>query len=109
MPNGWRNVKVIPIRRAGKWITGIVVQENEEGKRRLKIFKGRIKDEGSVEVEWKGEKFRVSLIQRFNIPSKRYWEDVKREVERALREIEGKEVEEEEEKAKQESLERFVK
>jgi len=101
----WKNIKVVPVRRAGKWISGIVVQENEEGKRRIKLFKGIIKEEGSLEVEWKGERFRVSMIQRFNIGSRRYWKEIAREVEKVLAEISGREVEEEEE---QESLEKFV-
>jgi len=101
----WKNIKVVPVRRAGKWISGIVVQENEEGKRRIKLFKGIIKEEGSLEVEWKGERFRVSMIQRFNIGSRRYWKEIAREVEKVLAEISGREVEEE---GEQESLEKFV-
>lgn len=101
----WKNLKVVPFKRAGKWISGILIQENEEGKRRIKLFKGIIKESGSLEVKWKGEKLKVSMIQRFNIGSKRYWEKVKEEVSKAIKEIEGKELEEEEE---QEKLEKFV-
>ncbi len=109
MPDGWKNIKVVAFKRAGKWISGVVLQENDEGKRRLKLFKGRIKDDGSLEVEWKGEKFKVSMIQRFNIPSRKYWEEVKKHVESLLREIEGREAEEEEEKAVEAPLTEFLK
>ena len=77
-----------------------------EGKRRIKLFKGIIKENGSLEVDWKGQKLRVSMIQRFNIGSRRYWELVKREVKKALKEIEGRESEEEE--GEQEDLTKFV-
>ncbi len=105
---GWKNVEVRVIRRAGKWISGIVLQENAEGKRRLKLFKGVIKENGSLEVSWKGEKLRISMIQRFNIPSKEYWEKVKGEVEKMLKKIEGREFEEEGEEIKEISLKDFI-
>ena len=99
----WRDIKVVVFRRAGKWISGIVLQKNEEGKRRLKLFKGLIKGSGGLEVEWKGEKLKVSMIQRFNIPSRKYWNSLKAEIEKLIDEL--GEAEEEE---GQESLEKFV-
>lgn len=80
----WRPVEVIPFRRAGRWLVGAIVQESDDGKRRVKIFKGRIKEDGRYEVEYKGEKLRFSLSQRLNIPSARYWEWLKLEVDRVV-------------------------
>ncbi|HIP74484.1 MAG TPA: hypothetical protein EYH14_02445 [Euryarchaeota archaeon] len=73
-------MEIVPFRRSGKWLVGAIVQESDEGKRRVKIFKGRIKDDGKYEVTYKGERLRFSLSQRFNIPSARYWEWLKGEV-----------------------------
>ncbi len=88
---------VVPFWRRGKWITGVVVQREEEtGKRRLKLFKGRIKDEGKVEVEMDGKKYRVSLVQRINIPSMKYWIELKEHVDRIAKKVwEGREEKEE--------------
>ena len=70
----WHDVEVHVLRRAGKWITGILVQESDDGKRRAKLFKAIIKDDGSKTITWKGQTFKVSMIQRINIPSYDYWE-----------------------------------
>ncbi|MCW1296969.1 MAG: hypothetical protein OH319_04780 [Candidatus Parvarchaeota archaeon] len=75
----WKNLEIIPIKRTGKWITGIIVQESE-GKRRLKLFKGVIKESGQIEVMYKGEKLKISLVQRFNIPNRKYWFKLNQEI-----------------------------
>lgn len=72
-------MEIIPIKRTGKWITGIIVQESE-GKRRLKLFKGVIKESGQIEVMYKGEKLKISLVQRFNIPNRKYWFKLNQEI-----------------------------
>ncbi len=76
----WKDLETIVLRVTGKWVLGAVVQENEEGKRRLKLFKGRIKEDGNREIEYKGKKLRISMIQRFNIPSRKYWYKLNREI-----------------------------
>ncbi len=79
MADPWKTVEVLALRRAGNWITGIAVQERN-GEKRIKLFKGRISEKGRLEVEYKGKKYRVSMVQRINIPSKKYWEWLKREM-----------------------------
>lgn len=64
---------------------GAIVQESDDGKKRIKLFKGRIKDDGRYEVVYKGERLRFSLSQRLNIPSARYWEWLKLETDRIVR------------------------
>jgi hypothetical protein len=75
----WKNLDIIPIRRTGKWITGVIVQESE-GKKRLKLFKGVIKEKGQIEVDYKGNKLKVSMVQRFNIPNQKYWIKLNQEI-----------------------------
>ena len=70
---GWHNIHVEIVKRTGKWYLGVVVQENEEGRRRLKIFKGVEKENGKIVAEWKDEKIRLSMVQRINIPNFKYW------------------------------------
>ncbi len=70
----WRDAEVYVLRRAGKWLVGVIIQESNEGKVRAKIFKGVIKEDGSKEIVWKGKKYRISMIQRLNVPSYDYWE-----------------------------------
>ncbi len=81
----WQAVEIIPLRRAGRWLVGVIVQEGDDGRRRIKIFKGRIKDDGRYEVIYKGERLRFSLSQRLNIPSQRYWEWLKSEIDPIVR------------------------
>ena len=64
---------------------GALVQEDENGRRRVKIFKGRIREDRGVEVMYGGEKIRVTLTQRLNIPSAQYWERLKAHVDRVVR------------------------
>ncbi len=70
---GWRNIHIEIVKRTGRWYLGIAVQENDEGKKRLKIFKGLEKENGKITAEWKGEKIRLSMVQRINIPNFKYW------------------------------------
>ncbi len=87
---GWKTVLIKPIKITGKWITGLEVQENSEGKRRVKLFKGVIKSNGTREVEHNGKVYRFSMIQRFNVPSMDYWLRISQEVVKALRDyVEG--------------------
>lgn len=90
---------VIPFRRTGRWILGALVQEDENGKRRVKVFKGRIKEDGSHEVVYKGQTLRFSMVQRINIPSRRYWTFLKENLDRVVSKYlqEGSEADEEEE------------
>ncbi len=97
----WQTVEIVPLRRAGRWLVGVAVQENDEGRRRLKIFKGRIKDDGRYEVLYKGKRVRFSLSQRLNIPSQRYWEWLKSEVDPLVRKYLSVESKEEEKHGKQ--------
>ncbi len=76
----WRTVRIIPFRRTGNWIIGAALQEDETGKRRVKIFKGRIKENGTHSVVYKGKELRFSMTQRLNISSKRYWRWLKTQV-----------------------------
>ena len=87
---GWKTIMVKPIRITGKWITGLLVQENPSGDRRVKIFKGVIKQNGPNQVEHNGKVYRFSMIQRFNVPSLDYWLKISEEVAKTLREyVEG--------------------
>ncbi len=87
---GWNDLEIIPIRITGKWITGILVQENKSGKRRVKLFKGLIKETGTHVLKKDGREYRFSMVQRFNIPSLNYWLRVSEEVTKVLREyVEG--------------------
>ncbi len=84
----WVVEEVVPFWRRGKWVTGAVIQKEEEsGKRRIKLFKGRIKEDGKVEVTLGGEKLRVALTQRINIPSLQYWEKLKKEIDSLARRV----------------------
>ncbi len=76
----WQTVEIIPFRRTGRWIVGAAVQESDDGKRRLKIFKGRIRDDGRHEIIYKGQRIRFNMSQRLNIPSLRYWEWLRAEI-----------------------------
>lgn len=76
----WKDLETVVLRVTGKWILGVVVQESEDGKRRLKLFKGRIKEDGNKEVEYKGKKLKFSMIQRFNVPSRKYWIKLNKEI-----------------------------
>lgn len=69
----WNNVEIITLRRSGKWLLGVVVQETDSKKRRLKLFKGAITSKGKLDVVYKDKTYKISLVQRFNIPNKRYW------------------------------------
>ena len=86
---GWKTIKIVPFRRSGKWITGAEIQENAEGKKRVKLFKGFIKESGKNVVEYKGETLRFSMIQRFNIPSLDYWLKIHEHIVKLLQELEG--------------------
>lgn len=81
----WRTVEIVPFRRSGRWILGALVQEDDSGKRRIKLFKGRIKEDGTHELVYKGEKIKFSMVQRINIPSSRYWEFLKAHVDPLVR------------------------
>jgi len=70
---GWHNIHVEIVKRTGKWYLGIAVQENDEGKKRLKIFKAIEKEDGKVKASWKGKEVKLSMVQRINIPNFKYW------------------------------------
>lgn len=104
---GWQDIKAYGITRRGKWITGILLQENRKGKRRIKLFKGLIKENAKVEVEYKGKRFKVSMIQRINVPSLEYWEKVDKEVRKALEKFVERKEEEKKEKKEEVTLKDF--
>ncbi len=81
----WQTVEIVPFRRSGRWILGALVQEDDSGKRRIKLFKGRIKEDGTHELVYKGERIKFSMVQRINIPSRRYWEFLKMHVDTVVR------------------------
>ena len=70
----WSDKEIIILKRSAKWVVGVIVQENPDGSIRLKLFKGAIKENGTREVRYKGKIIRFSMVQRFNIPSLKYWE-----------------------------------
>ncbi|MGQ4832325.1 MAG: hypothetical protein ACP6IS_00340 [Candidatus Asgardarchaeia archaeon] len=70
----WHDAEIHVLRRAGKWLVGVLIQESSDGRTRAKIFKAVIKENGSKEIVWKGKTYKISMIQRLNIPSYDYWE-----------------------------------
>ena len=70
---GWCNIHIEIVKRTGRWYLGIAVQENDEGKKRLKIFKAIEKEDGKIKARWKGREVKLSMVQRINIPNFKYW------------------------------------
>ncbi|MCW1301081.1 MAG: hypothetical protein QW507_00485 [Candidatus Nanoarchaeia archaeon] len=87
----WKDIDTVILKITGKWILGVIVQEDASGRKRLKLFKGRIKDDGNRKVEYKGKEIKFSMIQRFNIPSEKYWIKLNREMLKVISKYLGKE------------------
>lgn len=76
----WEDIEYKILRRTGKWITGIIVQRRQDNKIRIKLFKGMIKDNGSRKISYKNKIIRFSMIQRFNITSKDFWNTISEKI-----------------------------